>query len=232
MSITTAETFDARVKKGVEKLNAAKGADWVSLIDPSALDLMSSSKCVLGQLYGDYHDGLVKLGLSSGNNDAEDYGFTTLEGNDPSNAKITAAWLRFLSFKDGQIMEHDSWNATWSFLRIEKMVRVGDKTWYVVQPGDMDSDTEEFRADAYEIPRLYSAANIVRNYKRKVDLPKKGQIVKGKGGEIFYVSKDSTAWRIDDAVATWQSVSTVAELYGPLVPLKTSSGKEFNTETF
>jgi len=225
---TTDATYDARVLKGVERLNAVKGYDWINMIDPAKLSLISGDFCVLGQIYGGYHTGLSKLGLSSYNNDAEDYGFTTLSAGDSSNKKIEAAWRRYLAFDNSEVLEGANYNATWSYLRVEQMLRINDKTWYVIVPGDIDTNTREFRADVYETPRLYSARNLVKNYKRRVELPLEGQIVKGKDGAIFYIGKDGMAWRIDTASATWQGVMRVAKDFGPLEVLKTASNNEFN----
>lgn len=227
MSITADNAiFDARVKKGATKLDAMMGRDWRNDIDPTTLSLTSGTLCVLGQIYGDYHGGLAKLGLSSVNNDAHDYGFTTLDSGDPSNSKIKAAWMRLLSFKDGEVVQGDSWNAAWSFIRIEKMVRVLDKTYYVIQPGDVTGG--EFKADRYEALRVCAASNVTQNYKRWAPAPKVGSIVKTEDGEIYYIGKDNMAWLISDTAASWIGVNRLMSKGGVTV-LKTTVGTEFNT---
>ena len=224
MSITADNAiFDARVKRGATRLDAVMGEEWRNKIDPTTLNLASSTLCVLGQIYGGYRGGLAKLGLSSINNDAQNYGFTTLDSGDPSNSKIEAAWMRLLSFKDGEVVQGDGWHALWSYVRIVKMVRVLDKTYYVIQPGDVIDG--EFKADRYERPRLYSASNVTQNYSRWTPAPKQGSIVKAASGEIYYIGKDKMAWLISEATATWTWVRNL----GPVTVLKTSTGAEFNT---
>lgn len=226
MSITADNAiFDARVKKGAEQLDSVYGTGWRDKIDTATLNLSSSTKCTLGQVYGDYHEGLRKLGLSSYNTDAQDYGFTTLDSGDPSNSKIAAAWLRLLSYKDGEVVEGNGWNAVWSFLRVEKTLRVNDKTYLVVQPGTMKDG--EFQTDEYENARLYTASNLGKNYKRYAPLPKKGSVVKTKDGEIYYIGKDNMAWRIDAEVSRWVGVQRLVD-QGGLTVLKTALGKDFN----
>lgn len=227
MSITADNAiFDARVKKGATKLDAVMGRDWRNKIDPTTLNLASSTLCVLGQIYGDYHGGAAKLNLSSHNNDAQDYGFTTLDSGDPSNSKIKAAWMRLLSFKDDEVVQGDGWNAVWSFVRIARMVRVADKTYYVIQPGDVTDG--EFEALQYEQPRLYIASNLMQNYKRWTPAPERGSIVKTADGEIYYIGKDSMAWLINDTSASWIGVNRLMSK-GGLTVLKTSIGTKFNT---
>lgn len=94
--------FDAvvleRVKKGMKLLERRHGADWIDHIDPSTLNLSDGSCCVLGQVYGEYENGLVALNLSQGDDDYEDveYGFTEKSnggygGDDPWDT-LNEAW--------------------------------------------------------------------------------------------------------------------------------------------
>lgn len=220
------EIFDARVQNGIAKLNAVHGTNWADKIDVTKLDLSDSDTCVLGQVYGAYVDGLRELGLSVYGMDAQNYGFTTIDSGDPSNEKIQAAWLRVLKFEDGTVMEADGWNATWSYLRIHTMCRVNDKTYYVVQPGDLN-DKGEFCADTHKTPRIYTASSLLNNYKRHVPAPKQGSIVKTESGSIYYIGKDKKAWRIDAAATTWINVASL----GKTTALNTVMGVPFNTET-
>lgn len=51
----------ARVDRGVEKLDADLGPIWPSRIDLPALDMASASNCVAAQLFGGYNDGVAAL---------------------------------------------------------------------------------------------------------------------------------------------------------------------------
>src|SRR5688500_15689704 len=51
----------ARVDRGVEKLTADLGPVWPNRIDLDDLEMASSSGCILGQLFDDYHDGTEAL---------------------------------------------------------------------------------------------------------------------------------------------------------------------------
>lgn len=52
-----------RVVQGAEFLDEFRPG-WADEIDVEALDLASSDRCVLGQIYGSFRDGLEVLGLS------------------------------------------------------------------------------------------------------------------------------------------------------------------------
>ena len=54
----TLAEVQSRVDRGVEKLDADLGPVWVNRIDLDALNLGSSTNCVLGQLFDDYDDGV------------------------------------------------------------------------------------------------------------------------------------------------------------------------------
>lgn len=45
--------FEREIKKGIEFLNRINPG-WVDKIDLDTLDMSSSNKCIIGQLYGDY----------------------------------------------------------------------------------------------------------------------------------------------------------------------------------
>lgn len=53
--------LQARVDRGVEKLDADLGPIWVNRIDLAALDMTSASNCVAAQLFGEYNDGIEAL---------------------------------------------------------------------------------------------------------------------------------------------------------------------------
>lgn len=56
-------TPEQRVDLGSHFLTAALG-QWRGSIDPESLELSINEDCILGQLFGDYHEGRYQLGLS------------------------------------------------------------------------------------------------------------------------------------------------------------------------
>lgn len=56
-----------RVRKGTELLDRYY-PDWYWNVDPDSIAIMSCTKCVLGQLYGHYQVGLIRLNLMHGMN--------------------------------------------------------------------------------------------------------------------------------------------------------------------
>lgn len=89
------------VQRGINLLDAAPGyADWRSRIDVETLDLNSFKTCVIGQLFGDFCDGMDVLGFSGeDDNEAASYGFDAfIGGNTPEQfAALTTEWKRVLT---------------------------------------------------------------------------------------------------------------------------------------
>ena len=88
----------AKVQNGIKRLDAVGPADWRDRINLDTLDVHSLSDCVLGQVFGDYGEGMDALfpghrWLSDGIN--EEHGFEAptdrLTGN-RQYASVTAAW--------------------------------------------------------------------------------------------------------------------------------------------
>jgi len=52
------------VEEGARLLNKHFGLSWEDEIDPDTLEMASCDKCVLGQLFGNFHDGIAKLNHS------------------------------------------------------------------------------------------------------------------------------------------------------------------------
>jgi hypothetical protein len=72
-----AEIVD-RVEAGLAALKERYGDDWIDKIDPVRLDLSHGSRCVLGQVYGDYGMGQQALGIDE--TGARDFGFQQGKG--------------------------------------------------------------------------------------------------------------------------------------------------------
>jgi hypothetical protein len=90
---TTTETPDvkAMVEKGVQKLNNFFGgtAAWTARVDVGWLDMSSGTRCILGQLFREYGNGLMVL--PSTVNPIE-CGFVA--GSKVNSVELTAEWKR------------------------------------------------------------------------------------------------------------------------------------------
>jgi hypothetical protein len=86
-----------RVRKGADRLtthyNPTHTTPWVDVVDLDKLDILGSSRCVLGQLYRRYYDGLEALNLSDVS--GRMHGFDPDKGEDPQ--ELTNAWISYVS---------------------------------------------------------------------------------------------------------------------------------------
>lgn len=57
--------YEENVRRGVALLDEKGVPDWRQKVDTRQLDMNSHYKCVLGQIYGSYGQGLLELGLQS-----------------------------------------------------------------------------------------------------------------------------------------------------------------------
>jgi hypothetical protein len=64
-------SIQERVQKGIDLLN---GVDllWFEKVDPKTLAMSSCTRCVLGQIFGQFHTGLEQINLEE---PAANYGF-------------------------------------------------------------------------------------------------------------------------------------------------------------
>lgn len=91
--------------------NVARGAayldrvrpGWVLEVDPGRLDLDSTSRCVLGQLFGNYHRYLYRMDLSDWW--ADRHGFVTWGWSERAfrrrQAALEAEWRRVIRLRRG-----------------------------------------------------------------------------------------------------------------------------------
>ena len=100
--------YTTAVTKGLDILDAHFGGrSWVKDIDLDNLDLGSCGVCVLGQLFGDYSEGLEELGLSGGH----PYGFDT----SGRFSELTAAWKEALGENKGLVEQGDVYKDTYGY---------------------------------------------------------------------------------------------------------------------
>lgn len=87
-------TIVARVRRGADLLDARKPG-WADKVDVNTLDMQSCTMCVLGQVFGDYTEGLVYLGVDGfslyGTSDRYLYGYSDNSSGDRW-AFLTGLW--------------------------------------------------------------------------------------------------------------------------------------------
>lgn len=66
--------WEDRVKRGAELLDE-RFPKWFHGISVDSLQMGDCAKCILGQLYGRFHDGLNLVGLQFSDGDPELFGF-------------------------------------------------------------------------------------------------------------------------------------------------------------
>lgn len=72
-----------QVQAGADLLDKHGPADWRSRVDLSRLDILDPDNCILGQIYGDYNQGMKSLGIVTGTA----YGFISAIADKSMNEK-------------------------------------------------------------------------------------------------------------------------------------------------
>jgi len=95
-----------RVAKGIEFMNREYGKYWLRKLTPEEISLRDGKSCILGQVEGDFFEGMNKLGI--GHDEAKELGFD-ISGN------IRTA-----------INEYDLLDRTWkqSIVRLQKLFSI------------------------------------------------------------------------------------------------------------
>jgi hypothetical protein len=83
-------TIAQRVAEGAAFLDV-RDPEWIGKVDLERLDLGSCTRCILGQLAGDYEDGVEMFALDGA--DTVALGFNTTLGFDD----LTAEWKRVIT---------------------------------------------------------------------------------------------------------------------------------------
>lgn len=127
------------VAAGAAFLDRQGPPNWRNKINTETLSLASSKHCVLGQIYGYYDTGLIKLGLTDSLSRA--YGFVYGRDGDDfvSSAQLDEAWkdiLKDVGFTVGQIVQ----SALCGFAKIVAKATVGDTVIYTLHKGKMEDD--------------------------------------------------------------------------------------------
>ncbi|UJQ86919.1 hypothetical protein SEA_TREAT_84 [Streptomyces phage Treat] len=123
--------YSNEVAKGIKVLDQ-QVPNWRQKIDVENLDLGSCSICVLGQVFGDYNDGIEKLNV-----DGYEHGFNTTG----SYAELKDAWVEALGKTNTLIEKGDIYRDTYGYavkVLQTTLVRVSDTetlSAYLVQSG-------------------------------------------------------------------------------------------------
>lgn len=125
--------FTAKVNAGIALLNSRKPG-WQSKINLDTLDLASCSVCVLGQIFGDYYDGIDELDVSG-----YDYGFNAMDGMQ----ELTKAWKEALGKNNTLVEKGDVYKDSYGYavkVLQTTLVKVDEETSmsvYLAQTGRM-----------------------------------------------------------------------------------------------
>lgn len=92
MAAWTEETIQERVDRGAALLDA-EIPGWVQRIDLDRFRMSSCSRCILGQLFGSFENGLDELHLRSRVDSPEGFDIVTPEDE---YAAFTAAWKQLI----------------------------------------------------------------------------------------------------------------------------------------
>jgi len=89
--------LELAVNDGVDRLDAFY-PEWPNEIDIDKLDMANGARCIIGQLFGDYLDGINTLGLDFFSEDDISHGFNLPPGGDgtaPATEwrKLTDLWI-------------------------------------------------------------------------------------------------------------------------------------------
>ena len=81
-----------RVERGAQLLDRLE-PDWFKVIDPEYLDMEKCSRCILGQLHGDYFHSPVYEQIIGMQADPDEYGFDVFRTPGYDHYDLREAWL-------------------------------------------------------------------------------------------------------------------------------------------
>lgn len=202
-------SYASVVKNGVEILDNHFGdRSWTKKIDLDNLDLGSCGVCVLGQLFGDYTEGLDELGLSGGHS----YGFDASSG---SYRELTAAWKEALGTNNVLVEKGDVYKDTYGYavkvLQTHILTVDGvTVTSYLVESGSIKNGVfKRYNQNTPDL-QLLKKSDFEKGgtYSTKVEpfKIKKGMFVTNLKGQNFYAISDNEVRELkDNGSARWTS---------------------------
>ena len=103
--------FEAQIAAGAKLLDRQVGKHWAEKIDTDSLDMYSCFRCVVGQLLGDYWEGIDNLWDNSGYDDSN-CDFSVVHGFDVASPAdrdtyylLTQEWVAFIKAKKREGVE-------------------------------------------------------------------------------------------------------------------------------
>ena len=222
--------YAAKVKSGIALLDAHfGGSSWKTDIDLDTLDLGSCGVCVLGQLFGDYSEGLDELGIGGGYS----YGFDSTG----SFRELTQAWKDALGKNNTLVEKGDVYKDVYGYsVRVigTQLVRLSDTetiTVYIVATGKVKNGAhEDYKSSTGKIETAVLQKKDFETggtYRFKVDPALKieaGMFVELANGRKYFVhNKDEVRELVDGAYA--ENVSKIS-LVGAK-EMKTGMGYKF-----
>lgn len=183
--------YSAAVNAGIQLLDAERPG-WKSEVDLDNLDLGSCGVCVLGQIFGEYSEGLSELGISVGSR----YGFD-LVGGSGSYLELTKAWKDALGTNNVLVEKDDVYKDSYGYavkvLQTHIVSVDGNSiTTYIVQTGAVNGGGVFTPYNAKSVSVLLKT-DFETTYKIKVEkfTPKKGMFVTNQAGKNFYMVSDT-----------------------------------------
>lgn len=222
--------YTSKVQSGIALLNAHfGGSSWKKDIDLDTLDLGSCGVCVLGQLFGDYSDGLDELSIGGGYS----YGFDT----SGSFHELTQAWKDALGKNNTLVEKGDVYKDMYGYsVRVigTELVRLSATetiTVYIAVPGQVKNGVHtDYKSSTGKIETAVLQKKDFEEdgtYRFKVDPALKieaGMFIELANGRKYFVhSKDEVRELVDGAYA--ENVSRIS-LVGAK-EMKTGMGVKF-----
>lgn len=96
-------------RRGASFLDDTLGKEWTSKIDTEILDIASSNNCILGQIFGSYHDGIDAIFSQMTritpieSHPSEYLGFCGDSYFDYTYSELNDAWIKVVEEKQGAI---------------------------------------------------------------------------------------------------------------------------------
>ncbi len=214
---------------------AAVPADWRKRIDFDKLAMSSTDKCILGQIFGSFESGKVKLGLAGDPTvQAYAYGYDT-GGLTGSYALLRDAWKKALGKSDlFEIEVGKTYESGYKTLvKVLDWTRVsikGEMTkLYVVQIGKILNGKAVMGDERYSYASI-TAESIRKQYPKGEYVPApvftEGMFLVNDAGKMFVYIDDDEVWSVQDKANVWK-LSDVQALSTNLRELTTSDGTPF-----
>lgn len=219
--------YTSKIQSGVKLLDAHfGGSSWKKDIDLDNLDLGSCGVCVLGQLFGDYSEGLEVLGISGGAN----YGFDNPSG---SFRELTDAWKDALGENKVLVEQGDVYKDLYGYavkvLQTHILTVDGvTVTTYLVETGQVKGGVFKRYGTTPDLMLLKkSGFEKSGTYSTKVEkfAVKKGMFLTNSKGQTFYAISSNEVRAVKDG-ASAQYLSEIDQ--DGLKELTTWSGAKFS----